>query len=295
MKQIDLAYKLYLSSTLSEFWPIKIEELSEKLLSETEDIKVKSFVRDEKGVAIIKTKGDKCSLILIAVDKAFQRQGIGKSLLEGVKNDCIKAGVKTIYLGHKIGKYIWPGIPEQPDALRFFTKVGFIDYWGFPAEDLKMEIADYRPDNSIYQKIEKSSFKIVHPDKNDSKKLLQFEEINFPYWEKYFRNIIEKREYDKFLIVKDSGNEIVASEIISWGDYIFSGLFSGLVGSIGAVGVLEYERGKGIGMALYSKGMEILKRNDIKYAVVEYTSVPGFYEKLGFERWRKYQMLKLEL
>lgn len=72
-------------------------------------------------------------------------------------------------------------------------------------------------------------------------------------------------------------------------------MFDNNVGGGGDLGVDPKWRGKGIGLAMKSWGMEVLKAEGVKYCWVAWTHVPGFYEKLGFKLWRKYFKASLKL
>lgn len=104
-----------------------------------------------------------------------------------------------------------------------------------------------------------------------------------------------KNEYNNILIIKNSYNEIVASATINFMDYKYQGLFDGVVGCGGILGVKRSERQKGLGIALKAKGMERLRENGAKYVVVQYTSEPDFYKKLGFKEFRNYHMLRIDI
>ena len=60
-------------------------------------------------------------------------------------------------------------------------------------------------------------------------------------------------------------------------------------GLIGCVGVDEEYRKAGIGLALLCHAIENMKQRGIEGAFVDWVSMDGYYEKLGFEVWRSYR------
>lgn len=54
-------------------------------------------------------------------------------------------------------------------------------------------------------------------------------------------------------------------------------------GLIGCVGVDKAARGKGVGLALLVKAIENMKERDVEGVMIDWVTIRGFYEHLGFE------------
>lgn len=68
------------------------------------------------GFAMVRSVMDEAELLLIAVDPAHGRRGIGTALLRAVEADCAVAGVADLHLEVRAGN----------DALRLYTAHGFV-------------------------------------------------------------------------------------------------------------------------------------------------------------------------
>lgn len=60
-------------------------------------------------------------------------------------------------------------------------------------------------------------------------------------------------------------------------------------GLIGCVGVDQDCRKAGIGLALLCHAIENMKQRGIEGVFIDWVSMDGYYEKLGFEVWRSYR------
>lgn len=64
-------------------------------------------------------------------------------------------------------------------------------------------------------------------------------------------------------------------------------------GLIAAVGVDESARGKGVGLALMIKAIESMRERGIEGIFIDFVSIQGFYERLGFETVCEYEKFVL--
>lgn len=60
-------------------------------------------------------------------------------------------------------------------------------------------------------------------------------------------------------------------------------------GLIGCVGVDADHRKSGVGLALISHAVENMKNRGIEGVFVDWVSLKGWYEQVGFETWRSYR------
>ena len=66
-------------------------------------------------------------------------------------------------------------------------------------------------------------------------------------------------------------------------------------GAIGCVGVAEAERGRGIGLGLVARASELLRDQGLTSCYIDWVFLTEFYARLGYEKWRAFQMGELEL
>ncbi len=60
-------------------------------------------------------------------------------------------------------------------------------------------------------------------------------------------------------------------------------------GLIGCVGVDKQARGKGVGLALLVKAIENMKSRGVEGVMIDWVTIRGFYELLGFEAAWEYE------
>lgn len=294
LKEITTEYEIYKNSSLFDEWKLDEETFAGYILNEPDEIKIYKIAIDD-AYAIIKLQQDMASLMLLVVPDANQRRGIGTKLVQRVCDKCIELGCTKLYAGHKVGNYFWPGIPDIPDTLSFFKKVGFKERDGASCEDMVLATGDIDTDTSVVANLQTDGFTIKHPESFEASTLQEMINEEFPYWSQYYNQKIRDGDLDSLLICTNSDQEVVGATILFIGDYKFQPMFNGTVGGGGCLGVRERYRSKGIGLALKSQGNIIAKSKGAKYIVVQYTTSPGFYKKLGFKTWRKYHMLAKDL
>lgn len=294
MNKSDLAYKIYNNSGIGDEWPIDKKVLARYLFDEIE-VGVNFITYEEIGCVVVKSQEDRASITFIAVEKEFQGKGVGKKLLEETERECRDEGIDTLYIGHKIGSYLWPGAPSKSDSHKFFRSQGFESRPDPYAWDLVLDLADFENEEDYDSDINKKGYKMGFLKEGDTQELLKFEEENFGFWYDWYSTLISKGRIERILSVKNSNDEIVGATALSWGDYKFQKLLDGVVGYGSMLGVRESDRKNGVGQALKLKGMEVLKNNGVETVVVQYTTVPEFYKKLGFKEWKKYHMLQKRL
>lgn len=72
-------------------------------------------------------------------------------------------------------------------------------------------------------------------------------------------------------------------------DWAFPPLCGPKTGLIGCVGVDVAHRKGGVGLALMCHAIENMKQRGIEGVFVDWVSLDGWYEQLGFEVWRSYR------
>ncbi len=185
--------------------------------------------------------------------------------------------------------HFWPGVPDNlPAAIAFFKSCG----WEFveTTHDLTRDLDAYKTPSYIYERIKDIDIRICLAEPGDSENLLSFEEEHFPYWHEFFKKDVDDGEFKNIIIAKDSNGEILGSLLLEYEKGNWYKIIGEKSGALGAVGVAESMRRKGIGLAMVAKGTEILIENGIKACLIGWTPWVDWYGKLGYKVWRKYQM-----
>jgi ribosomal protein S18 acetylase RimI-like enzyme len=274
-------------------WTLPRNIFSNKVFNDkTSDIKFAYYIakHNEKIVGFIAGKylESKGQIMLILVKEDYQRKGVGSSLLCKCLSKMKKYKVSKVQLGAGVGTYLWAGVPMNlKDAVKFFEA----NEWRFTEDSVDMigAVSNHIKPKDIYSKLEEN-IRFIKATPSLKNKILQFEKNHFPDWYKYFKTTLEKEEFDNILLSIKSKNEIVGSVLISSVDFIWESLLDGKVGTFGSLGVQKSERGKGIGLALSLKAMEVLKKRRMKYCFLGWTYLTDWYGKLGYKVWRKYRM-----
>lgn len=79
-----------------------------------------------------------------------------------------------------------------------------------------------------------------------------------------------------------------SSPFLEWG-WAFPPLCGPNTGLMGCVGVDAGYRKAGVGLALVCHAVENMKQRGIEGVFVDWVSLDGWYEKVGFDVWRSYR------
>ena len=234
-------------------------------------------------------------LMVILVDPALQRQGIGRDLLDHALDTLRRRGVTEVQVGAGAVSYFWPGVPANlPDAWPFFGACG----WPAAEEsfDLVRSLDDYVTPPAVYAGIDHENVEIVSAGAADASAVLAFERRHFPDWAQYYEMVVARGATTDIVLARDSQTaEIVGTAMAmdfrpSAGQYGFTWqrLLGENVGGIGALGVAEDRRERGIGLALAAYVTEVLQARGLDTSFVGYTWLVDWYGKLGYQVWRDY-------
>lgn len=233
-------------------------------------------------------------LEIIFVHPDYRRQGIGRALHNAAVNYLQKIGMRTIMLGGGGLLRLWPGIPEDCSQSQvFFQQMGWQNFGR--CCDLVREVHDYQVPVRIQQRMKKEGVDL-HPARADEiPAVLAFEQQQFPHWYREYAYKTALDECDEILVAWQEDKGITGtlmmfsphSQLLSV-NLVWKELLGEQVGGIGAVGVLESERGRGIGLALVAYGTEILRQRDVVNAMIDWTGLVDFYGKAGYKPWRWY-------
>jgi GNAT superfamily N-acetyltransferase len=240
------------------------------------------------------------TLTALVVAPDMRRRGIGTALHDAALDALRERGVRHVSLGAG-DVHFWEGVPDDcPEALSFFPARG----WTFTerAYDLVRDVRDFRTSSDLAARVGDAVRFGVATTAGDVADLFAFVAREFPSWVAEYEAIRASGAWQEFLIGRDTAGAVVASLIIFTpqsdqmrGDKTWSLLLGDDMGALGCVGVAKVERGKGYGLALVARGMEIVRERGGRNCHIHWTGVPGFYKRLGFRIWTSFAMSHREL
>lgn len=262
-------------------------------------------ISDEKLIGVIIAKNyigeeilayqGRSFISLFYVSKCYRNQGIGSTLLNKCLSNLRYEKRSVCYIGQDIGNF-FPGIPCDFDSLTesFLSKRGFTSF-GYTHDLLLKDRSQIKEIKSNY------SFRYLNSsDVSEKNELLRFMESNFPgRWsyelkeylkyeidfDNYYLAFDEKKIIG-FVRVNDSSNKNISYNI-TW-----SPRFNNLVG-IGPLGIDKEYRKKNISKEMInSLLLTIDKKCDV---LVDWTSLMTYYQQFGFEVWKSYLKMKIDL
>jgi ribosomal protein S18 acetylase RimI-like enzyme len=213
-------------------------------------------VAEERGTALGMVAVDPAgSILLLLVDPAHQRRGVGTRLLAAALHRLGAGGARTVALGSGGEDYIWPGVPDDlPAAVGFFAARGW--RWDYQVIDLVRDLRDYRPPGA-YQRAARAGVSLEVAGERDLEAVLAFEAATFPTWLRWF----ERRD-SSVLVARDGEGRLVGSLLFRGPDagLLFAPMLGPMTGTIGCVGVAEHVQGRGVGSAMVARASELLRR-----------------------------------
>lgn len=236
-------------------------------------------------------------IMVLMVDPAYQRQGVGHTLLNRALANLKRRGVSKVQLGAGGVSYFWPGVPANlPGAGAFFTACG----WPYVEDsfDLIRCLDDYTTPPEIDARLRASSVAITPADAADVPDVLAFERQNFPGWLHYYEDAVAHDAYADIVLARDTQTHKIVGTSMAMDfrdpgrqrDFKWATLLGKDTGGIGPLGVAEAWRGNGIGLALAACVTERLQARGLKTSYIGYTWLVDWYGRLGYHVWRQYTM-----
>lgn len=230
----------------------------------------------------------------IAVDRPFQRRGIGRRLLAWAEEWLASQGAVCITTG--CGPHnLTPGVPAG--ARPFFRACGFAlcDWTNW---DVARNLSDYSAPPTL-REVPAAAYP-ARPGQEEL--LLGFLGREFPG-----RWLFDAREYlrvggrisDFMLLWTDRGVEGACKlcfEDSAWplGRY-FPYSLPRPWGQLGFIGVAAERRGEGMGLFLLDAGLRRLRDNGVNGCVIDWTDLLDFYGKAGFAPYHAWSVLMKEV
>jgi beta-N-acetylhexosaminidase len=235
----------------------------------------------------------KGQLAALLIHPDMQRQGIGTALHDTAMAHFKATGANVVQLGSIIPRF-WPGIPTHlTAAVAFFQAQG----WE-PIEtvyDLSQDLSNYQTAASIIQRTEREHITITSATNQNVTDVLAFEAKEFPHWLALYERCADLGDYRDLLAAREDDGRIVGTLITyspqshpKRADLIWQDILGENGGAIGAVGVDEQERGRGIGIALVAAASELQKQRGVQNCFIDWVTLTDFYAKDGYGKWREY-------
>lgn len=240
------------------------------------------------------------SLAVVLVDPEHRRQGLARSLVSRLAERLRSCGMKRMGAGSPGLYRFWPGVPTDLEgACRFFHALGFQLTRG--TVDLVCDLADFTIPARAHRTIRENGLEIGPARSEEIGSILTFQQAHFPFWLDNYR-IIVGHAAEKEIVVARKGSDIVGAlctyspeSRFRAANLVWERLLGERLGGFGSVGVAEAWRGRGVGLALCAAAMDLLKKQGVRQAHVDWTGHRDFYGKLGFRVWREYWMGALPL
>lgn len=245
---------------------------------------------------------------LIFVKREYRKRGYGNILLTRAEEEMKKLGVLTIMVGSDIHNF-FPGIPNDFDNTTdvFFKNRGYD--MGYYTHDLIKKLShddlikysSYN-NNEYYEGSTLKKVELRYGTIDDKDDLLEFlHRVFFGRWYDEGVEYFDNGEIEKEYLIAKVDNKVVGflrvnncliketSYNINW-----KGRFDKLVG-FGPLGVDPEYRHHGIAKMLLYYAISDSYKNGYTDAMIDWTGLVTYYQKLGFETWKCYQYAKKKL
>lgn len=230
------------------------------------------------------------ALLVMLVDPAYQRLGIGTELLHSLERLLGKYGVKSLSLGYGGSSgYFWPGVPHnQNEAWNFFAKRG----WR-PQEqifDLLIDLATYITPAWVTDRVHGSGATLQFADCCSAASIIEFEERNFPKWAPVYENALRLEKHRNVLFARSRGGAVLGTVLLNCGELVsWDKALGPRCGSLAVLGVMQAVEGRGLGTALAARAVEAVKERGCSACRIDWTGLVDWYGKLGATTWSSYR------
>ncbi|KAG8667741.1 hypothetical protein FPOAC1_012579 [Fusarium poae] len=233
----------------------------------------------------------------IGVLPEHRRQGIGSALLEKAKiglKDAARAN-GAVLQSFEIGSVfprLWYQMPNTvPKEVKdFFSHRGIYDT-SRPIRDLYKDVTETIAPPEIMERVSNTKATFTPWSAALYEECMTKQKAQFS-WSGIYEALASRNQHDQVLVAFDpETNEQIGWTLMCSYDSAVGDVFAFLpllpsgekTGLIAAVGVDEKVRGKGVGLALVIKAMEMLKERGMEGILIDAVEIQGFYEKIGFE------------
>jgi predicted N-acetyltransferase YhbS len=238
----------------------------------------------------------------LVVHPSWRRSGIGRRLAAALVDVDVAAGQSTVEAGGGFF-YLWPAIPaDLPDAVPFAQALGLT-----PAGttfDLLGDVRSVALDDQARGALAAADVRVDHATATDRGPLLRYLDREFggEWWHDIRWALDEGLDPSRIVLLRGregergEGGEIVGHarihlpEDAPLGPPLFwTARLEGRTGGLGPIGVAARLRGRGLGRALLVAALDEVRRAGMEAAVIDATSLEGFYGPLGFRPWMTFR------
>ncbi|KAE8327449.1 glycoside hydrolase superfamily [Aspergillus sergii] len=237
-------------------------------------------------------------LAALAVDPKLQGRGVGTALLAECRAWMEKTFKKSrLELGSTFPRF-WPGLPiDLPTEVQeFFVHRGFQLNPPVPRSvDLYQDIKEFQSPELYVTRAKERGYTFRPLETADYQECLVGQEKNFSYnqaWVQMYHKLDPSKYPSSVMTAFDpNGKQVGWTLMLSHESpmlkphWAFPSLCGPKTGLIGCVGVDADYRKEGVGLALLCHAIEDMKQRGVEGVFVDWVSLEGWYEKLGFKVW----------
>ncbi|KAJ9271552.1 CAZyme family GH3 [Paecilomyces variotii] len=259
-------------------------------------------------VAYTATKQGKITgqIAALVVDPSRQGQGIGTTLLADTRAYFRNTfGLSNIALSSVFPRF-WPGIPtDLPSRIpEFFIHRGFrVTPLDATHKDLYQDIRNYQPPSKYVERARQGGYTFgpLQPEQYDA--CIAGQRKNFGYYAGWVDAYVTLNPVDhpsSVMVAFDpEGNQVGWTLMLGPScpllqqDWALPPLCGPNTGLIGCVGVDTEHRKAGVGLAMLCHAILNMKDRGVEGVFVDWVSMKDWYEKVGFEAWRRYRLAEI--
>ena len=223
-----------------------------------------------------------------------RRRGIGRALMEAGMDVLAKSGCKAVSCNGYAPSYAFPGVDvDYVEGIAFMEAMGFQP--SVQAVRMAKDLAGVTTPDDVSRtkaELESQGFSVRLFQDEDTVPLLKFAEEQFPYWHQSLVDGLQQK----------SSNVWVASyagSIVGFAQWQNPQTDppNGASGRFGPFGVDPSLRGKGLGGVIFYTLVEDVIRRGAKHLWFGWAGGRNlsFYERVGCQVTRRYQMFKQEI
>ncbi|BDD56916.1 hypothetical protein MAP00_002331 [Monascus purpureus] len=241
-------------------------------------------------------------LAALVVNPSHQGKGVGTTLLAKTRSFFrTNFNLNSLALSSVFPRF-WPGIPKDlPYKVQeFFLHRGF--RLGAPddrAVDLYQDIRNYEAPEDYVTRAKERGYTFSPLQSEHYEECILAQKRNFSTYGGWVEQYVELHPRDhpsSIMVAFDSRGKQVGwtlmlspSSPILQRDWALPPLCGPKTGLIGCVGTDSAHRSQGIGLALLCHAIVNMKQRGIEGIFVDWVSLNGWYEKVGFQTWRSYR------
>ncbi|KAI9929000.1 hypothetical protein ASPWEDRAFT_49331 [Aspergillus wentii DTO 134E9] len=241
-------------------------------------------------------------LAVLAVDPKYQSQGVGTRLLTETRSWLRNhLNLNNLIVGSAFPRF-WPAIPRDlpQEVQEFFIHRGFRLNPPVPRSvDLYQDIVNFQAPEKYIVRARELGYTFAPLQPEHYEECIAAQERNFSSytgWVEAYVALNPKNCPSSVMVAFDPQGKQVAwtlmlppSSPLLERDWAFPPLCGPKTGLIGCVGVDSAYRKGGIGLALLCHAIEDMKQRGIEGVFVDWVSLDGWYEQVGFKVWRSYR------